>query len=292
MANTPDPNETIAKTNAKSAQAQATLEAAKNRLSTTQDCFTKTQQLYADNAKLLMEQENQLTAVQAELKRINQTKLGLEEIKTVLESCIKLIVNVKTQIMNLVCFFKSISASIDDVVQFNVTPFLEQITAISSGGGHTKTIGPFTLTDFQRSLVYSSAVTIRSHFSVFGDIASMWVHLSIDNIRPGLEFLDKLTITEKDLSKRQAIVRDLQAWADEAIGNVKKIADDTQKEILDGMVARVTEVEKTTKQIPAAPAMVKAIQAGTSEVQEAAKKAITANADAKPLNRFAPKQVT
>ena len=50
-------------------------------------------------------------------------------------------------------------------------------------------------------------------------------------------------------------------------------------------------MEKTTKQIPAAPAMVKAIQAGTSEVKEAATKAITANADAKPLNRFAPKKV-
>ena len=291
MANTPDPNESIAKTNAKSAQAQATLEAAKNRLSTTQDCFTKTQQLYADNAKLLMEQENKLTEVQAELKRLNETKFGLEETKMILESCIKLIVNVKTQIMNLVCFFKSISASIEGVVKFNVDPFIEQIRAIGTGGGHTKTIGPFTLTDFQKSLVYSSVVTIRSHFSVFGDIASMWVLLSTKHIKTGLNFLDKLTITEKDLSKRQAVVRDLQAWADESISGVKKLADDTQKEILDGMVARVTEVKKTTKQIPAASAMVKAIQAGTSEVQEAATKAITANANAKPLNRFAPQKV-
>ena len=193
--------------------------------------------------------------------------------------------------MNLVCFFRSISASIEDVVKFNVTLFIEQITAIGAGGGHTKTIGSFTLTDFMRSLVYSAAVTIRSHFSVFGDIASMWVQLSIDHIKPGLEYLDKLTITEKEFSKRQAVVRDLQAWADNAVGGVKKIADDTQKEILEGMVARITEVEKTTKQIPAAPAMVKAIQAGTSEVKEAATKAITANADAKPLNRFAPKKV-
>lgn len=73
------------------------------------------------------------------------------------------------------------------------------------------------------------------------------------------------------------------------MGRVKKIAEDTQKEIPDGMVARVREVEKTTKQIPAAPAIVKAIQAGTSEVQEAATKAITANANAKPLIRFARK---
>ena len=291
MANTPDPNKSIAKTNAESAQARATLEAAKNRLSTTQDCFTKTQQLYADNAKLLMEQENKLTAVQAELKGLDVTKLGIEDIKTILGSCIKLIINMKTQIMNLVCFFKSILASIEDVIKFNITPFTEQIRAFGTGGGHTKTIGPFTLSDLQRSLVYSSAVTIRSYFSVFGDIAKMWTLLSIDNIKPGLYLLDKLMLSHDDFSKRQAVVRDLQAWADKAIGGVKKIADDTQQKVLDGMGARVTEVEKTTKQIPAAPAMIKAIRAGTKEVQEAATKAITANAAAKPLNRFAFRKV-
>ena len=124
------------------------------------------------------------------------------KIKAVLESCIKLIINVKTQIKNLVRFFKSASVAIEDVVKVIVTPFIEQITAIRTGGGHTKTIGTFTLTEFQRTLVYSSAMTISSHFSVFGDIASMWAHLSMDNVKPGLYFLDQLMTTYDNFSKR------------------------------------------------------------------------------------------
>ena len=250
-----------------------------------------TQALYTENNKILEKQETQLNAVQAELKKINETKMGLGEVKAVLESCIKLIVNVKTQIMNLVSFFKAISALIEDIVTFNITPFIEQITAIANGAGHTQTIGPFTLTDYQKTLVYSSAVMIRSHFSVFGDIAQIWVRFSIENIKPGLTLMDDLSTMEKDLAKRQAGVRILQQWADQAIDRVNQFASTAQDKINSGMLSRVEDIEKTTKQIPASEPMRKAIEAGTGEVQKAASDAIQANAAAKPLNRFAPKQV-
>lgn len=266
MTSTPDPKESIAKTDVRSAQVQATLEAANNRLSTTPDYIMKTQRLFADNAKLLtiyMEQENRLSAIQAELKRLNETKLGLEETKVVLDSCIKLIVDVKAQITNLVCFFKSVLASIEDAIRFNVSSFIEQITAVASECGHAETVGSFALTDFQRSLIHSSAVTIRSHFSVFGDIAGMWVTLSVRNIKPGLELLDRLTETEKSLSERQAVIRKLQAWAGGAILDVKKVADATQKEIIDGLAQRVVEVEKTTEQIRTRPLVARAVEGST-----------------------------
>ena len=250
-----------------------------------------TQALYAENNKILEKQETQLNAVQAELKKINETKMGLGEVKVALESCIKLIVNVKTQIMNLVSFFKAISASIEDIVTFNITPFIEQITAIANGAGHTQTIGPFTLTDYQKTLVYSSAVMIRSHFSVFGDIAQIWVRFSIENIKPGLTLMDDLSTMEKDLAKRQAGVRILQQWADQAIDRLNQFASTAQDKINSGMLSRVEDIKKTTKQIPASETMRKAIEAGTCEVQKAASDAIQANAAAKPLNRFALKQV-
>lgn len=58
---------------------------------------------------------------------------------------------------------------------------------------------------------------------------------------------------------------------------IKKIATDTQKEILDGMLARIEDVQVTTKRDPVSPEIIKAIESGTSEVKKAASKAITAN---------------
>lgn len=73
MATTEDPAVQIAKTNAKSAQAQAGLAADKDRLHTTQQTFLSTQKIYQEASSTLIEQENKLTAIQAELQR--QTKL-------------------------------------------------------------------------------------------------------------------------------------------------------------------------------------------------------------------------
>jgi len=53
-------------------------------------------------------------------------------------------------------------------------------------------------------------------------------------------------LTDQDVEKRQALVRKLQSWGDGAIMGVKKIAADTQKEILDGCWL----VSKTYKLLP------------------------------------------
>jgi hypothetical protein len=66
---TEDPAVQIAKTNAKSAQAQAVLDAAKDRLHTTEQTFLSTQKIYQEASSTLVEQENKLTAIQADLQR-------------------------------------------------------------------------------------------------------------------------------------------------------------------------------------------------------------------------------
>jgi hypothetical protein len=295
MANNPDPAVQIAQTNAKTAQAQATLEAAKNRLSTTQDTFMKTQELYAKNTGLLLEQENKLTEIQVDLTKLNLSKLGLTEIKEILQSCIKLIVNVKQQIMNLCSFFRAISAFIEAIVSYSVQPFLQQIAADVSTDGKSDMkilkIGGYTFTDLQRSMLFSAAVTVRSHFSVFGDIAAMWVNLSPEYVKPGIKIMDDIFISDADLKERQKKVAQLQTWVRGAIEGVKKIAADSQKAILDSMAAKVDGLQAVTKALPPAPAMQKAIEAGTNETKKAAEDAIVSNAASNLLNRFAPKRV-
>ncbi|ETS76506.1 hypothetical protein PFICI_11893 [Pestalotiopsis fici W106-1] len=287
-----DPNEVIAKSNVKSAQAQATPDAIKNRLLTAQDCYIKTKMLYNNSIKLATAQKENLIATQTQLKRLNEKNAGIEEIKTLLESCINVTIEVKTQIMNLVILLRSVSATIEEVTKFIAAPFIKQIQAIETRGDQTKTIGPFSLIDLQRSLVYSSATMICSHYSVVGDIAAMWARLSGNDMQPGFQLLDEIFSTKNDLSNRQAC-QTLLTWADKAIGDIQNFAEEFNRKISDDMTTQNTEMAKMINQfkVPKTPEIVNAIQAGTDEVLNAATVTITANADARPLDRSAPIKV-
>ena len=290
MANSPT-DEQINKTNAQSTQAQAVLQSAQNRLSTTQDTFLKTQDVYQKSATLLIQQQSKMADIQANLTKLSKSKMGLLEVMSVLEACIKLVINVKKNIMDLCLFFQSMSATIEAIVEFSVKSFLDQIQAETAGGTGPGKIGPYSFTDLQRSLLFQAAVMLRGQFSVFGDIAAMWVKLSTEHIVPGLKMLDDLSVSEVDESKRQSLMADLQTCATDAIDGVQKIASTTEKEIQDGMQDRVNELQSQTAQLPPSPSMKKAITDGTDATHDASVTATKFNNDLKPLNRFAPPPV-
>jgi hypothetical protein len=171
MTTTEDPAVQIAKTNAKSAQAQAVLDAAKDRLHTTQQTFLSTQKIYQEASSTLVEQENKLTAIQAELQRqttleaslvsvslevkyypsiplVTDTVMCQTEIKSVLRQCISLIMVVKDNIMQLCRFFNAISSTIDVVVEHTVNDFID---TISSGASDVQ-MSNFTLSTLQKSV--------------------------------------------------------------------------------------------------------------------------------------------
>lgn len=151
-------------------------------------------------------------------------------------------------------------------------------------------IGNYTYTDFQRSQLYSAAVTMRAYFGVFGDIAKMWVQLSKDSIMPGLRMCDELSVTvdDKDASAQmKKKIADLNNWANDAVDRVQKISQEKQQEIKDGMGSRIQEVAETTAQITAPPAAtVKAITDGTEVNKQAAISYITEKAKSNAYSRF------
>ena len=149
--NTEDPAVTVSKTNAKSAQAQAELDAAKNRLATTQQHLMATQELYQQASQSLIDQQGKLGEIQADVTRLGQTKVGLEEIKAILIQCIELMVQLKQQIMNLCQFFAAVSGAIEAVTKYTVTPFIDQITD-AVAGEEGKKMGNYTLTDLTRTV--------------------------------------------------------------------------------------------------------------------------------------------
>jgi hypothetical protein len=290
MSNTDeDPDVTIAKTNAKSAQAQAVLESAKNRLTTTQQHLKDTQELYLQASKELLEQQNKLTEIQGEVTRLGETKLGLVEIKKVLIHCIELMVQLKQQIMNLCRFFAAVSGSIEAVVNYTVTPFIESINSATGGDGSRK-VGNYTLTDLTRSIIYQAAISVRAYFSVFGDIATMWVTLSTDNIMPGLKMVEEMMLNRGDIAATQQKVAKLKQWSTKAQQAVKDIAAKERETILSTMQERVDEIQDVTKALPPTPQAQKAIEEGTKEVREVASDATKDNAANAPIRRFGMKR--
>jgi hypothetical protein len=73
-------------------------------------------------------------------------------------------------------------------------------------------------------MVFSAAVTLRSYFGVFGDIARMWVQLSKDNIFPGLKMCDELSVTSEDPAQMKRKVAELDMWSRDAAQRISQLA--------------------------------------------------------------------
>ncbi|KAK3321875.1 hypothetical protein B0H66DRAFT_581333 [Apodospora peruviana] len=285
-----------AQINAKTTQVQAVLESAKNSLSTTQQMLTTAQENYTKTTGMVLEQQNKLRDIQAILTKLTAGNISLDEIKRILIECIKLIIILKQQVSNLVRFFKAMVSAVDICVKSYVEPFLETVKAIGANDGNDPyeklKIGDITLTDLQRSNIYSIAVTLRSYFSIFGDIAKMWVDLSKESVMPGLSLCDDISQTvegpwanEAEVKKR---VTTLYDWSRKASERVAQVMRDKQAETLDSMESRIQEVKDTTSRIePPAAEIAKAIEAGIEVTRAAATKSIEARATTSALSRFA-----
>ena len=72
--------------------------------------------------------------------------------------------------------------------------------------------------------LFSSVLTLRTYFSVFGDIAKMWIQLSIENIQPGMRLCDELSVMSQDSREIVGKMRTLGDWSKRASANIQRIA--------------------------------------------------------------------
>ncbi|PKK55219.1 hypothetical protein CI102_9 [Trichoderma harzianum] len=287
MAGTEDPAITIGKTKTLTA-AQASLDAAKYRLSTTQKHLSATQDLYQKSSQKMIEQQNKLSKIQADIKRLSTTTADLNEVKRILIRAIELIAQMKSQIANLCRFFGAIGATVDAVVKYNVQPFIDDITATTNDPtARQSSIAGYNYTDLTRTMIYQAVVTIQAYFSVFADIASMWSELSREDIMPGLTLVDMMSLPQNN-EEQQLKMDELQNWTQKAQDHITQVAAKAP-EIIDQMGVRIKNIEATTKMLPPAPAVEAAIEEGTQAAAQAGEDKITHNDAASPLKRFSMK---
>lgn len=111
-------------------------------------------------------------------------------------------------------------------MSFYVEPFIDTMKAITyedNDPNEAFRVGNYTLTDLQRNQVFSAALTLRSYFIVFGDIAKMWVSLSRESVLPGLQMCEELSYTSeaRDREAMASRMRKLLQWSQYASDSVK-----------------------------------------------------------------------
>ncbi|RSM20290.1 hypothetical protein CDV31_000784 [Fusarium ambrosium] len=277
-----DSNTQTSQIHAKTTQAQAVLESTKNRLNTASAALTATQETYRKSTTLISEQQNKLNELNASLERLKSSSLKMDAIKSILLQCITLALKLKNEITNLVRFFKAIAVIVQFVMEKHINPYVETIKAMTSGGGEPYKMGSYTLMDLQRSLCFNSIITIRSYFSVFGDIASMWNQVSQMSIFPGLRMVDEISSFDPsgDSSMIRRRANELQAWSNRASEEVSRMAKERQAKNMRAMETRVAEISEKTRGLPpSAPQISKAISSGAETAQRAAQGSIQAEAD-------------
>ena len=73
-------------------------------------------------------------------------------------------------------------------------------------------------------MIYNATVTLRAYFSVFGEIARMWVTLSQENIFPGLKLCDELSITAEDPVAMKRKAEAISAWSRGASNRIMELS--------------------------------------------------------------------
>ncbi|EZF27175.1 hypothetical protein H112_00820 [Trichophyton rubrum D6] len=280
------------------AQGQAVLEAAKDRLHTTQQAYIASSKAYQEATKALAKDQSDLAAAQNKLLQLNTDEKNLTAIKTILEASIRLIAVVKTRVMDLVTFFNSISSTIEVIVEEVVEEFLRKIqenVANNDPDGELDDlkVGNYNFTDLARTQIYKSAIFMRAYFEIFGEVAKMWSDLSIENIMPGIQLLVGISSgfagqlgkdPKESRDKVMESVKKLNNWFTDAKAKIEDLAGKEQEKILGQMDSRIQQVaEDTTKLPPPEPTTAEAINTGAAKVKDAAKSAIEFNADKNPM---------
>ncbi|KAK6329597.1 hypothetical protein TWF718_003563 [Orbilia javanica] len=227
-----------------------------------------------ESNKMLAEQQKALAEVQANLAKLQSSKVTLEEVKAVLVQSIALIVKMKAQVEKLVKFFSAVATTVDVAVKTTVEPFMEEV-AIHVGGSLENVNENYSLDDFSRTSIFHGIMTIRAYFSVFTDVAKMWVQLSHKHIMPGLEIAEEVGISaakidpkneDSDIKRDMATkMNKLKGWVDGAKAGIEQMAKTTQGKIEAEMHARVEEMAKTTTLLLPSPGEVKAIEQAKAE---------------------------
>ncbi|KAF5632495.1 uncharacterized protein FTJAE_7474 [Fusarium tjaetaba] len=288
--NPANPADQTVQISAKMQQAQLLVDTATKQLTTASETLKVTTEAYKEASKQLLEQHTVLANIKAEFTKLTKENMALDDIKVILVQCIKLIINIKLQITNLVRFLSAIATIIDVFVSKTITNFLKTVSiAVSSDPVALENgkVGNYSLLDAEQTMVYQGALTISAYFSLFADVGTMWRDVSSGHIFPGISLVERISASTNEPGEMERNVKILDDWSDNALLRIREICKAKEEEILKGMYERIEDVASTIKQLPAGtvPGQIQSVVEKTAkEVEEVTMKEIEVAAEYKPIN--------
>ncbi|KAF5567941.1 hypothetical protein FNAPI_517 [Fusarium napiforme] len=268
-----------AQVQAQTAPAQAVLESAKTRLHTASDALAATRDTYQNSTEILVGQQERLNQVNAKLERLKNSSLEMNAIKEILVQAIATMLEIKTEIVNLVRFFSAISVAVKFITEKYVNPYVDAIKAGSDGDK----VGPYSMLDFQRSCILNGTTIIRSYFSAFADYASMWARVSQMSVFPMLRMVDELSsfagmgMDSRMISRKSG---ETQEFSRRALDEISRKAKDGQSKTIRNMETRVSETNEKRQMLGSvSPEIATAIASGIESSKRAAQQGVRTEAD-------------
>ncbi|KAF3940749.1 hypothetical protein ABW19_dt0206211 [Dactylella cylindrospora] len=244
----------------------AALTQATEKLQMTQAAYESAQANYQKAAENRSKVEADLARIKANLKSLEAAKMTMDEIKKILIQCIGTLIQMKSQITNLVRFFSALSAMVEHVVKNNVKEFMLNVESAKK-----TLIAGYSMLDFSRQELYTTSLMVQAYFSLFNSIATMYNKISINHIMPGVRLCDELSKSTDDPSAVAKRTRQLEEYSDNAQNAVKELVADAQRTITNTLEDRVKGVADNAKILPKLPeSMTKAINSGADVVTSAA----------------------
>ncbi|KAF5612375.1 uncharacterized protein FSUBG_1452 [Fusarium subglutinans] len=269
----------VAQLQAKTAHAQAVVESAKARLHTATEVLAATRDTYQSSTGVLVEQQERYNQVNVKLERLKNSNLGMNEIKGILVQAIATMLEIKTELANLVRFYNAISVAVRFVTEKYVNPYVDAIKAGNDGDR----VGPYYMLDFQRSCIFNSTTIIQSYFSAFADYASMWTRMSQMSVSPMLHMVDELSsLGSMGMDSRMISSRanQTQEFSRRALDEILRKAKDGQSKTVRNMEARVSETSEKKQTLPSvSPEIAAAISSAVENSKRAAQQDLRTEAD-------------
>ncbi|KAI3573012.1 hypothetical protein IWW34DRAFT_888025, partial [Fusarium oxysporum f. sp. albedinis] len=255
---------------------KATIENAKAHLKIALEGYLAQQEAARKMNETTIRMQQELATVRREIAQLGEQKVTLEEVRRVLRDCITFLIQLKAKVKDLTSFFTKVATLISSAVLTHVTPLSKYIE-----GTTDKLIkGNFIIMQY--------ALDVAADFSLYQDIADMYMAVNDNHILEGLAMVDemgKMSKADELETKRNK----LQGYSKSAMEGITDIITKKTESVCAGSQKRVAELKALLEHPDLPPSW---SQQEDDAIKEGAKEAIENNSIVIERNNAAINQLT
>lgn len=223
-----------------------------------------------------------MVEVQQKLKRLQKEGRTIDEIKSVLSSCISVLTDLTVQIGKIEQFFTMLSTIIDNIVMVRAADFTREM---DKAGRRAKVNGCLRVDDLSKQTIYTATLQLKGYFSLLQDISFMYTQVDQPYVRDGLDLCSEISKGAAHGKSTTEMQKRLTEYIETSGAAVARILKESQDEIKRGLHKRIAQATETAHEIETVisshglavdQGAKQAIEAGAKRAKEDAKRQIEA----------------